>query len=326
MSKADNMLSILWLLQTGKRLTAKQLAEALEISIRTVYRYIDALCASGVPIIADAGHYGGYSLAQPFADVPLLFDLHEQKALIHAAVFAQGTGYPFGEHLDRAVAKLKRYANEEQRSAIERHSRGLEVILPPANPAVAKRVQELELSVANGHTVCMDYQKGDQTDSQTRRIDPYGLVHWKANWYIVGFCHLRGDIRSFRVDRIGRMARTDSTFERPASFSARQFFLNSLLPETETDRQEKPVSVRIAGRRQAINDVCGHWFLGRVLVERSPDAAHFRVEEKFVHTDVPHFLLPFGKAIRVQEPSFLNERLAAMAADLHQFYQSNALH
>jgi len=164
MSKADNMLSILWRLQTGKRQTAKQLAEALEINIRTVYRYIDALCESGVPIIADAGHYGGYSLAQPFADAPLLFDLLEQKALIHAAVFAQGTGYPFGEHLDRAVAKLKRYANEEQRSAIERHSRGLEVILPHANPAVAKRVQELELSVANGHTVCMDYQKGDQTE------------------------------------------------------------------------------------------------------------------------------------------------------------------
>lgn len=66
MSKADNMLSILWMLKEQKRVTAKQIADALEIHIRTVYRYIDALCASGVPIIADSGHNGGYSLLHDF--------------------------------------------------------------------------------------------------------------------------------------------------------------------------------------------------------------------------------------------------------------------
>ncbi len=73
MSKMVNMLSILWLLKTRKQLTAKELAEELEISIRTVYRYIDALCASGVPIIADAGHNGGYSLLNEFTKAPLFF-------------------------------------------------------------------------------------------------------------------------------------------------------------------------------------------------------------------------------------------------------------
>lgn len=320
MSKADNMLAILWLLQTGKRLTAKQLAEALEMNIRTVYRYIDALCASGVPIVADAGHHGGYSLLQPFTDAPLLFDLNEQKSLIHAALFAQEAGYPFGEDLDRAITKLKRYTNEEQRVAIERHSKGLEVILPPANPLLSSLLQELEISVANGHTLCMEYQKNNQKDYQTRQIDPYGLVHWKVNWYIVAFCHLRGDIRSFRVDRIGQMTRTHSTFQRPASFSARQFFLTSLLSGSE--QQENLISIHISGRKEAINDLCGHWFLGRTLVERFHEHAHFQMEEKLVHTQVPHFLLPFGKSIRVQEPSFLNDRLAAIAADLHQYYQS----
>lgn len=64
MSKADNMLAILWLLKSRKRMTAKQFSDALEIHVRTVYRYIDALCASGVPIISDAGYNGGYSLLQ----------------------------------------------------------------------------------------------------------------------------------------------------------------------------------------------------------------------------------------------------------------------
>lgn len=321
MSKADNMLSILWLLQTEKKITAKQLAEALEINIRTVYRYIDALCASGVPIISDAGHNGGYSLLHPFTEAPLFFDLNEQKALVHAAVFAQEAGYPFGTDLMSAIAKLKRYTNEEQRQTIDRHSVGFEVILPPQDPALESFLQEIELSVANACTLQMDYIKNYQLNVQTREIDPYGLVHWRAKWYLIAYCHLRSEIRSFRVDRIHSISRTDATFERPPGFSAREFFLKNLLPET--DEQEQLISVIVKGRMQAITDLCGHWFLGHAVVERTSDQVHFRISEQFVHTHVPHFLLSYGKSIQVIEPAFLKERLVAVAKDLLDYYQSS---
>jgi predicted DNA-binding transcriptional regulator YafY len=71
MSKNDNMLAILWMLNSGTKVTAKQISEKLEINIRTVYRYIDSLCASGVPIISDTGHNGGYSLLSNFINAPL---------------------------------------------------------------------------------------------------------------------------------------------------------------------------------------------------------------------------------------------------------------
>lgn len=70
MSKADHMLSILWLLRSGRRMTAKQLSNKLEIHIRTVYRYIDSLCASGAPIIADSGPNGGYRILNRFTESP----------------------------------------------------------------------------------------------------------------------------------------------------------------------------------------------------------------------------------------------------------------
>ncbi|MBW7459099.1 HTH domain-containing protein, partial [Paenibacillus sepulcri] len=127
MSKSDNLLAVLWLLTSRKRMTAAQLAEELECSVRTVYRYIDALCATGVPVVAEPGHEGGYSLLKPFMDAPLFFDEDERKSMVHAALFAEHAGYPHKEALERALSKIKLYTNKDQLEALERHTRGFDV-------------------------------------------------------------------------------------------------------------------------------------------------------------------------------------------------------
>ncbi|MBW7453735.1 helix-turn-helix transcriptional regulator [Paenibacillus sepulcri] len=318
MSKADNMLSILWLLKTKKRITARELAEKLEIHIRTIYRYIDALCASGVPIIADSGHNGGYSLLTEFNEAPLLFDMNEQKALIHAAIFAQEAGYPFGESLTSAVAKLKKYTNEDQLNLINRHEAGIDVISTPYNGLLESVLQELELSVAGGFTLLMLYRKSHGKQPEPRSIDPYGLVLWKGKWYIVGYCHLRQAVRSFRVDRIHGISRTGAVFERPEDFSARAFLLQDLLPRS--GHAENLVSVRIEGMEQSINDLCDHWLFGHMLVDRSERHVHVRMEEKALGM-VPHLLMLYGRSVRIVEPRSLHERLVEVTSELLDYYK-----
>jgi len=319
MSKADNMLSILWLLKTQKRVTARQMAEHLEIHIRSVYRYIDALCASGVPIVADSGHNGGYSLPPSFRDAPLLFDRDEQKALVHAARFALEAGYPFAGVLNQAIAKLKRYTNEEQLHAIQRHETGLDVIHPPADASQTELLKELELACGDRRTLRMEYRKGSETDATSRLLDPYGLVYWKSRWYLVGYCRLREEIRSFRVDRIQSLAGTDSVFERPADFSARDFFMNRLLPDFSSKERLIPVTVR--GKPEALNDLCSHWLLGHALAGRSKEEARFLLDEPALRMYVPYLFLPYGKAVKVLEPELLRERIAGVAEELMNFYR-----
>ncbi|MEC0269195.1 YafY family protein [Paenibacillus anseongense] len=320
MSKADQMLAILWLIKSHKQITAKQLAEKLEIHIRTVYRYIDALCASGVPIISDSGHHGGYRLLGQFNEAPLVFDLDEQKALIHAASFALEAGYPYGEKLNQAVAKLKLYTNREQLEQIHLHEQGLDVISPQADAAKSSLLQEVEMAVAKRVTLRMHYQKGYGAAAETRDLNPYGLVCWKNKWYVVGHCHLRNEIRSFRVDRIRELSKMDTTFERPIDFSARQFILTSVLPEA--DKSEERISVKITGSEQALDDLCGHWFLAHALVERSQYEAHFQVQEKAIHTHLPYQLLSYGGTIQVKEPQMLIKMLRDITLNLHHYYSS----
>lgn len=321
MAKADNMLSILWLLRSGKRVTAQQLADKLEIHVRTVYRCIDSLCASGAPIIADAGPNGGYQLLGEFVDSPLLFDAEEQKALVHASVFAREAGYPFTDALARAVDKLKRYTNDEQLEWINRHSSGLAVIQTPTDARELEWLQRLEEAAARGESLSMDYAKGPELTPGNRVLDPYGIVHWKGIWYVVGFCRLRQDIRSFRVDRIVRLEAADTRFERPAAFSARDFLLRSLLPDSLD--AEKLVDVRLKGHEHALNELCKHWLFGHALIERRlPGETLFKLGEQSLRTYVPYFLLPYGKALKILEPRMLINRMAEVSHAMFKHYEA----
>ncbi|WP_027086210.1 helix-turn-helix transcriptional regulator [Cohnella panacarvi] len=322
MSKADNMLTILWLLRSGKRVTAQQLADKLEIHVRTVYRCIDSLCASGAPIIADAGPNGGYRLYGEFVDSPLLFDSEEQKALVHASVFAKEAGYPFTDALVRAVEKLKRYTNDEQLEWINRHSGGLAVIQTPTNAKERELLRLLEDAAAEGVSLNMAYSKGSpETNAACRVLDPYGIVHWKGIWYVVGYCHTRQAIRSFRADRIVRLEPANTRFERPAAFSARDFLLRSLLPDSLD--AEKLIAVRLRGHEHALNELCRHWLFGHALIEREvPGEAVFNLGEQSLKTYVPYFLLPYGKSLEIVEPRMLIERMTEVTRGMQEHYEA----
>ncbi|MGE7842505.1 helix-turn-helix transcriptional regulator [Lysinibacillus sp. NPDC093712] len=324
MSKMVNMLSILWLLKTRKQLTAKELAEELEISIRTVYRYIDALCASGVPIISDAGHNGGYSLLNEFTKAPLFFNPDEQKALVHAAKFAIDAGYPFSETLEEAISKLKMYTNEEQLNHINNHLRGFEVIHPTVAPSLKSILQDLEMAVADSYSVNIVYHKEREIEPQSRHIDPYGIVYWKSKWYTVAYCHLRKEVRSFRIDRIQSLSKTDQKFDRPFGFSARSYFLKDLLPDS--NQLDKLVSVRIESNAHVLDDLCQHWLFNHALIERKNNQALFKVDKESIHSFVPYFLLPYGKSLTILEPALLQEKLATISFELFKHYQNTSLH
>ncbi|MBB6669493.1 helix-turn-helix transcriptional regulator [Cohnella nanjingensis] len=322
MSKADNMLAILWLLRSRRKMSATQLAEELEVHVRTIYRHIDALCISGVPIVSEVGRDGGYAIPDTFKLEPLFFDAEEQKALLHSATFAREADYPSREALGRAVSKIKRYANPEQRERMERHETHLEVIQPPTDPSLLSVLVEIESSMELQVGLEIDYQTGYDGPLSNRTVDVYGLVHWKSKWYAVGHCHLRGEVRSFRVDRMRNWRCTEERFQRPPHFSARSFLMDSLLAEAGAERQHPLVSLRIQGSAQALDDLCGHWLLSHALVERTEDRAHFQLDELNLYTQIPYYLLSFGGKIRVQAPEELRACMADIATSLLEYYRS----
>ncbi|UZJ78627.1 helix-turn-helix transcriptional regulator [Fictibacillus sp. KU28468] len=319
MPKIDNMLAILWMLRSGEKITAKQISEKLEMNIRTVYRYIDTISTSGVPIISEPGHNGGYTLLNNFIEAPLFFDYEEQTSLVHAAVFAEEAGYYGGEALNRAISKLSKYSNQEQDTKINQHLTSIEVISRISPLSMEPFLKELEQAVADRYSVQILYPKSSEKQLNDRLVDPYRIIYWNNKWYVIGYCHLRNDIRSFRADRIESLMLSEIKFNRPENFSARDFFMKNLLPTTED--KEGITSLVINGNESTLNDVCQHWFLGHYLQERTSNQAVFFLEKDIVHTYVPYLLLPYNKSIKVIEPISLKKRLIEVLSELIEFHQ-----
>ncbi|UDN59002.1 helix-turn-helix transcriptional regulator [Clostridioides sp. ES-S-0010-02] len=319
MAKIDNMMSILWMLNSEKKVTAKQISEKLEINIRTVYRYIDALSASGVPIISDTGHNGGYTLLNNFIKAPLFFDTEEQTALLHAAIFAKEEGCFLDDTLDKATSKLKMYSNQKQEEILTKHLIGFEVIKPTGKISIESVLKKLKNSIVNELSVEINYRTACEEKSKCRIINPYGIVRWNNNWYIVAFCQMRNEIRSFRVDRIGSVIETSNTFSRPKEFSASEFFIKGIMDETKDE--DNLITLVIEGRINALDNLCQHWLLGYYLKERTPNKVIFKLQEDIIFTYIPNILIPYRKSIQIIEPLSFRDKMVENLLELISHYQ-----
>ncbi|MBP1992312.1 helix-turn-helix transcriptional regulator [Paenibacillus eucommiae] len=319
MAKSDQMLSILWLLRSRERMTAEELAEALEISIRTVYRYIDSLCASGVPVVSEPGYGGGYSLPKNFHKAPLFFDSTELKAMVHAAQFAEKAGYPFVQALEKALTKMRQHMNGRQIDDLNRHVGGIEVLSYLEHNAAESILQTLEHAAADCLTLSISYLKWKGQAPEKRQLNPYGLVHRNHKWYLLAYCLVRQDIRVFRVDRIMEAVASDTNFEKPLDFSVREYFEELMMPKG-IEPGEQIVDMKIRGELQALDQLCDHWVLRDYLIARDGEMAHFQLDYSGMMAFMPQTLLFYGKRLDVVEPEELKHKLIETALDLAKHY------
>ncbi|HET7578107.1 MAG TPA: YafY family protein [Bacillales bacterium] len=321
MAKWDNMLAIVWLLRSRNSMTAGQISEKLEISVRTVYRYIDSLCASGVPVVAEPGHDGGYRLTEGFREAPLFFEPDELKSLFHAASFARGTGYPYEKDLTKALEKIRHHLTKDQQEYLERHMSGFDVLPIHSGHSLAAWLRQLEQAVADGKTFDLLYNKGQCEKPSKRRIDPYGLFYRDKYWYVVAHCHLRNGLRTFRVDRILDLSAPGLFFERPSDFSIQDYIDQQWGYQWEAD--EPTIRVQIKGEQESIDYLCQYFY--HCLVEQDKNRAYFKINVDQVENFLPGFLVSFGTSIQVMEPGTLRAAMAKEARKLEKYYQTHDL-
>ncbi len=304
------LLTVLELLQTHEQLSSSELAARLEVAPRTVRRYILMLQDLGIPIEAEMGRSGGYSLRPGFRLPPMMFTNDEALALIVGLMAAQHLGLSSAAHaIEGAKAKLQRVLPEVVRG----QTQGIESSLMFDFSAPAQQIESAVLTIL-GQAAHAEQQVRliyrTEASETERVVDPYGVVYHDG-WYLVGYCHLRTAIRVFRLDRIVAVRRVPGTFVRPSDFNSLDYLIHSFAVIPDRWDVEVILKVSVDAARSVIAAGLG-------LLEAHPEGTRFTTGI----TDLDwmaRYLVSLGWPLIVCQPAELRQAFAKLADEIAAF-------
>ncbi len=215
--RADRLLSILLLLQARGRMTARELAERLEVSERTIYRDLDALSTAGVPIYTERGPGGGCELLDGYQTKLNGLTEMEVRALFLLSVSGPLVDLGLGKALEDALLKLSTALPAPYRSNVELVRQRIHLDTAPSYNSEMKApyLHIIQDALWQDRKLHLTYSSGN-SHSVEQLVDPYGLVARARTWYLVGA--IAGRVRVFRVSQLQAVEMTQECFERPGAF------------------------------------------------------------------------------------------------------------
>lgn len=319
--RADRLLSILLLLQLHRRITARELAKRLEVSERTIHRDMEALSTAGIPVTAERGITGGWSLLEEYRTNLTGLNEAEIQALFLTQPNRLLTDLGLHKAADAAIIKLlAALPSISRRDAEYVHQR---IYIDNASwhqtEENVSSLATLQKAVLQERKLLFIYQR-DGNDTSTafeRMVDPLGLVAKGSTWYLIAA--IENDIRSYRVSRIQRAEVLDKPCLRPHGFDLADYWAQSST-RFVANLPRYTVTVRIAP--EVLEHIYHAGRYAKIEATEPADASGWmRLRLQFEMEDAAcGYLLSFGPRVEIIEPVELRERVIALARSVVEFY------
>jgi predicted DNA-binding transcriptional regulator YafY len=325
--RADRLVSLVLLLQARRRTTAQALARELEVSVRTVYRDLEALSAAGVPVLAESGPGGGCQLVDGYRFPLRGLRPEEAEALLILGVPSVVSELGLDGAFIAAHRQIRVTAGRGEDAALvhldmPRWFRGQEEVPHLRTLAEAlRRRQHLALRYPRGDGPAGD---GPAGAAATRVVGPLGLVNKAGTWYLVA-ATCSGRVAVFRAGRISSArVLVDEPFERPADFELPEFWERWSAEFTST-RPRLPVRLRASPEALAVfGEIFGDGARPALDAALPPDEQGWQVVTlSFEHElAAAHRLAGFGGRVEVLSPPSVRDLLLATARGILDRYRS----
>ncbi|WP_270090594.1 helix-turn-helix transcriptional regulator [Sphingobacterium sp. SYP-B4668] len=305
--KFDRTVAIFIQLQSKRVVRAQELAERFNVSLRTIYRDIRTLEASGVPIYGEAGT--GYSLMEGYRLPPVMFTQEEATSFVAAEKLMQHyVDKGVLDHFSSAIYKIKAVLKSVEKDWVSELEP--QILIPSSNRnlnnAVPNALSSLFISISKRRIINLLYQTIEGNRPEMRAIEPVGVFHENRFWYIIAYCHLRKDYRQFRTDRIKGLDILDSPFT--LSHPPIAEFLEK---RENVDRTKVVLRMNQRIARYLVWQRDNYGFVSEEKIE--PDEIRLTFMCKHVNDEFARWFMMFADLAEIEEPDFLRERILELA-------------
>ncbi|ELP8596270.1 YafY family transcriptional regulator [Listeria monocytogenes] len=309
--KVDRLMSIVLILLDKEHISAQELADRFEVSLRTIYRDIDAIDLAGVPIRSTPGVGGGFEIMPNYKMDSKVFSTADLSAILMG--LSSLSNMVRGDELINALAKIKSFIPADRAKEIELKANQIYIDLSQwtGNNNIQPHVEIIKVALQENKLLTFEYiaHQGNKT---VRIVEPYQLVMKSSHWYLYGYCQNRNDFRLFRLSRMSGLKILEDTF------TLRDFRKPQLEMEDIVAVMQIEIKIRI---HQSIID--------RVLDYCSyenfyPDGEeHYIVSFPFIENDYHYdILLSFGDKCECLEPLHIREKMKRRIYDIVSIYEN----
>ena len=321
--RASRLLSILTTLQARGQVTAPELADACEVSIRTIYRDIDALAAAGIPVYAERGAEGGYRLLDGYRVRLNGLSQPEAEALFMTGLPGPAAALGLDAAMLAAQTKLMAALPETLRPNAGRMQERFHLDAPSwfGETEQPKHLRAIAGALLRESLIEIRYQTWRA--EKRRRVAPLGLVLKGGSWYLAG--SVDGSVRTYRVARVLDCSIMDERFVRPAGFDLASYWEDATM-RLEAEMHPSLATVRLSPLGvKLLNALSQPYVRTRTRIEDAADADGWRIATVPIGKTVWHAaaeLLRLGAEAEVLAPAELRDRMAELTRDMAARYRT----
>lgn len=309
--KVDRLMSIVLILLDKERISAQELADMFEVSLRTIYRDIDAIDLAGVPIRSTSGVGGGFEIMPNYKIDKKVFSTADLSAILMG--LSSLSNMIQGDELMNALAKIKSFIPADRAKEIELKVNQICINLSQwmGNNNIQSYLEIIKIALQESKLLAFEYI-AHHGNKSARTVEPYQLVLKGSHWYLHGYCYNRSDFRLFRLSRMSSLQKEEETFI-SRDYQKPQLEFADILETMQTE-----IKIRIhKSIMDRVLDYCSY-------ENFSPDGVeHYIVSFPFVENEYHYdILLSFGDKCECLEPLHIREKMKCRIYDIVSIYES----
>jgi len=310
MNRIDRLTAILTHLQSKRLIRAVELAERFNVSLRTIYRDVRALEESGIPIIGEAGQ--GYSLMEGYRLPPVMFTKEEALSfLVAEKLVEKALDEQSSQFFKEALIKIKSVLKSDEKDLLVDLQDSIKVMKSTVLNNANKSFQTVLRAISERKVIETAYKTFVDDRYSERKLEPLGMFHTHEQWYLIAFCLLRNDYRTFRLDRFSSLRITDQFYTR-SKHPSLQNYLDRIADEQKL--HQIVVSVPKKSVKYLANAKYSQGFVSEV-----EQGDH--LEMTFMNSSIEGFvrwIITLGDMVQVKKPVELQNRLDQLLDDIRK--------